>query len=561
MEGDVTTESGFPEDSYVIGDAGSSYLFGNDTGGWGPRFFFTFYSEFPSGGVDSLGAATALELSALLATLAASLASNGAVVWAVLWRRRRRRRNGGSVMGSSGGGAPSPRGLRPSVTDAFLLNLAAADLLFAMGIPLVAITRVTRAWKLGDIACKLLPYSQFVCGFVLLWTLALISMDRHRCIAVPPYRSRLTPRTALALSASAWVLALIIFIPVPFWFRQQGAILPPSYQTDDPDGLTTTICTVVFPRDVSDRLPIPLSLCFTLPVLLLAVFIPMGLLVYHYHRIFREVAATRSRWRRRLPSAALACPPIPSDESSQRRDSDMSFVGIWAAGLPWRKNSTTVAQQGPRGSVISQAAASAAAASQAAQQREEARLRRHLRVVRLLLLNVGVVVAMWLPIAVVALLIYADGRRSNDDTKFFLRAHHFLWALAAALLNTVVNPLLYGLLSHPFRRACRTGVWKAALCCGGKRRGHGCFSADTAGVVGAGACLGAGDLKGRKSIGGDGVDFPVCGNGGSGLGSRTPTGSALLIGFTPHTPGGSSSRGCGRSSGSVASGPEGSTGD
>ncbi|KAJ9587807.1 hypothetical protein L9F63_018764, partial [Diploptera punctata] len=30
--------------------ANSSYVFGNDTlGGWGPRYFFTFYSQFGSG--------------------------------------------------------------------------------------------------------------------------------------------------------------------------------------------------------------------------------------------------------------------------------------------------------------------------------------------------------------------------------------------------------------------------------------------------------------------------------------------------------------------------------
>jgi len=47
-----------------------------------------------------------------------------------------------------------------SVTNCFLLNLAAADLVFAMGIPLVAAARITHDWQLGDIACRLLPYSQ-----------------------------------------------------------------------------------------------------------------------------------------------------------------------------------------------------------------------------------------------------------------------------------------------------------------------------------------------------------------------------------------------------------------
>lgn len=65
---------------------------------------------------------------------------------------------------------------------------------------------------------------------------------------------------------------------------------------------------------------------------------------------------------------------------------------------------------------------------------------------------------MWLPITVVMFLIYLDGSRQTNDTDFFLRSHHFVWALAIALLNTVVNPILYGVLSENFR-ACFTRMW------------------------------------------------------------------------------------------------------
>lgn len=47
-----------------------------------------------------------------------------------------------------------------TVTNAFVFNLAAADLLLAMTIPSVAYTRAIGNWKLGDIACKLVPYFQ-----------------------------------------------------------------------------------------------------------------------------------------------------------------------------------------------------------------------------------------------------------------------------------------------------------------------------------------------------------------------------------------------------------------
>lgn len=52
-----------------------------------------------------------------------------------------------------------------SVTNYFLLNLAAADLIFALGIPAVAFSRVTEEWKLGDVFCKILPYSQVTTHF------------------------------------------------------------------------------------------------------------------------------------------------------------------------------------------------------------------------------------------------------------------------------------------------------------------------------------------------------------------------------------------------------------
>ncbi|PSN51000.1 hypothetical protein C0J52_08589 [Blattella germanica] len=269
----------------------------------------------------------------------------------------------------------------------------------------------------------------FVCGFVLLWTLTLISMDRHRCIVVPPYRSRLTPQLATICTAIIWFIATVLFLPVAFWFHEQTTE-------------AGTICTLVFP--MSDT--VNLSICFTVPVILLACLLPMGLLVYFYQRIFQKLLSTRNRWA--VPCVVVN--PVSTecsgtDTPSMRRDSELSFVS--SLMMPWsRKISTTSAQfmsNGRNGSMS---------------QHEEIRLNKHLRVVRVLLLNVVVVLIMWLPITVIMFLIYVDGRRPTEDTNFFLRSHHFLWSLVVALLNTVVNPLLYGILSENFRK-CFTRLW------------------------------------------------------------------------------------------------------
>lgn len=228
-------------------------------------------------------------------------------------------------------------------------------------------------------------------------------MDRHRCLVVPPYRSTLTPQRASILTLATWLVAAILFLPVLAWFQYYDDI---------------GICTLVFPR--SDKLQISVSICFTIPVILFTCLLPMTLLVFHYQRIFHKLLKTRSRW--------TIAPVEPA-----RRTNDQS-----------RKISLQQIMYSGKTASLSH--------------HEELRLSKHIRVVRVLLLNVLVVLVMWLPITIIMFLIYWDGSRPNEDTGFFLRSHHFVWALLIALLNTVVNPLLYGVLSENFR-AYLTRMW------------------------------------------------------------------------------------------------------
>ncbi|XP_012250870.2 free fatty acid receptor 4-like [Athalia rosae] len=376
-----------------------SYVWGDDAD-WGPRYFFTYYSQF-----GERNGACGVEVVVLAVTFVIAVGANLGIAACILRYKEMR-----------------------TPTNLCLVNLAAADLLFALGVPAVAYTRLTQTWKLGEIICRLLPYSQFVCGFVLLWTLTLISMDRHRCLAIAPYRSALTGRRVLAAALITWLIGASLFLPAAFWFR------PKNVNGD-------VICTLIFPR--SDTVNV--SLFFTIPIIVFACLLPMGLLVYHYQRIFQRILDTRSRWA--VPCVAQG---VEGGAGNLRRDSELSVVGTL---MPWagRKLSTVSipGRQGRAGSLS---------------HHEEIRLNKHLRVVRILLLNVVAVLMMWLPITIVMFLIYIDGRRPNEDTNFFLKSHHFVWALVVAQLNTVVNPLLYGLFSENFR-ACFAKLWG-----GGKSR-------------------------------------------------------------------------------------------
>lgn len=251
---------------------------------------------------------------------------------------------------------------------------------------------------------------------MLLWTLALISMDRHRCVVIPPYRSNVTPKQASLLSLLIWIISSVIALPIVIWFREQSSV----------DG--NVVCTLVFPK--SDT--INYSLCFVVPVVLLACLLPMTLLVYNYQMVFHKIMSTKDTW-------ASSCVVMSSDTKTypgeqKRRQSEVSLSEIF---VPWPRRLSAAGQLNTRHGSLSY--------------HEEIRVNKHIKVVRILFLNVVLVLLMWLPITVVVILILVDGLRPNEDRNFFLRSHHFVAALIVAFLNTVVTPLLYGLLSDSFR--------------------------------------------------------------------------------------------------------------
>jgi 7 transmembrane receptor (rhodopsin family) len=91
------------------------------------------------------------------------------------------------------------------------------------------------------------------------------------------------------------------------------------------------------------------------------------------------------------------------------------------------------------------------------------RLQKHRRAVRILLSNVLAVLLMWLPITVVMFLIYVDGHRNDDH--FFLTNQYFIWSVIIALMNTIVNPILYGFLTENFKDYYPWRRWLRKCCC------------------------------------------------------------------------------------------------
>ncbi|XP_060908835.1 C-C chemokine receptor type 6a isoform X1 [Labrus mixtus] len=104
-----------------------------------------------------------------------------------------------------------------SMTDIYLLNVAVADLLFVVSLPLIVYSELS-AWSLGPVACKLLRGSYSVNLYSGMLLLACISTDRYIAIVQARRSFRLRSlRYSRLICAAVWVTAFLLSVP-SFYF-------------------------------------------------------------------------------------------------------------------------------------------------------------------------------------------------------------------------------------------------------------------------------------------------------------------------------------------------------
>ncbi|KAI4880266.1 hypothetical protein NFI96_008824 [Prochilodus magdalenae] len=102
-----------------------------------------------------------------------------------------------------------------TMTDIFLLNLAMADLLFALSLPFWAASVMTK-WQLGQFLCKAMHGIYKISFFSGMFLLTCISVDRYYSItkAVSAHRCRSSAiQYGRISSLVTWVLAVIFSLP------------------------------------------------------------------------------------------------------------------------------------------------------------------------------------------------------------------------------------------------------------------------------------------------------------------------------------------------------------
>ncbi|NP_001164553.1 C-X-C chemokine receptor type 1 isoform X1 [Oryctolagus cuniculus] len=105
-----------------------------------------------------------------------------------------------------------------SVTDVYLLNLAMADLLFALTMPIWAVSK-EKGWIFGTPLCKVVSLVKEVNFYSGILLLACISVDRY--LAIVHATRTLTQKRHLVkfICLGIWALSLILSLPF-FLFRQ-----------------------------------------------------------------------------------------------------------------------------------------------------------------------------------------------------------------------------------------------------------------------------------------------------------------------------------------------------
>ncbi|XP_034945312.1 cardioacceleratory peptide receptor-like isoform X2 [Chelonus insularis] len=110
---------------------------------------------------------------------------------------------------------------RKSRMNFFIKQLALADLLVGLISVLTDIVwRLTVVWYAGNIACKLIRFSQTVVTYSSTYVLVALSIDRYDAITRPMNFSGSWWR-ARALIAAAWGLSVLFSIPIIFLYEEK----------------------------------------------------------------------------------------------------------------------------------------------------------------------------------------------------------------------------------------------------------------------------------------------------------------------------------------------------
>ena len=179
-----------------------------------------------------------------------------------------------------------------TVTNLFILNLAAADILVSvLSMPITMVTIIKERWVFGNTACVALGFFTILSFIASVMSLGMIAINRYFYIVKwNTYTKTFSKKKALLYAAAVWLVSISLSSPPLFGWAKYGFIPGKSY------------CFVYWPSDVY-FVYFMISVCF---------FGPLSAMVFSYYNI---LTFTRAVKRRVKLSRGTIAPLKPLDPS------------------------------------------------------------------------------------------------------------------------------------------------------------------------------------------------------------------------------------------------------
>ncbi|XP_012786869.2 D(1B) dopamine receptor [Ochotona princeps] len=181
------------------------------------------------------------------------------------------------------------RYLRARMTNVFIVSLAVSDLLVALLVmPWKAVAEVAGYWPFGAF-CDVWVAFDIMCSTASILNLCVISVDRYWAISWPfRYERKMTQRVALVMVGVVWTLSILIsFLPVQLnWHREKAS---PWARADLPSSLAnvTPWEETGEPEARAQNCDSSLNRTYAISSSLISFYIPVGIMVVTYTRIYR----------------------------------------------------------------------------------------------------------------------------------------------------------------------------------------------------------------------------------------------------------------------------------
>ncbi|KAK2148715.1 hypothetical protein LSH36_486g02015 [Paralvinella palmiformis] len=223
-----------------------SYVMGyDDDTGWDGYYHFTYFGQFRRANVIIPRLETALIGLITLAVICANV-----LVLVIMFTTK----------------TPS------SSNNYFLANMSLAAMVYPIGMPLIAVTRLTGTWIFSQTACSMLPYTELCGTMVSVWTMTLMSLERYRA---SQKKGPFEKRQVLVMVAVLWLISAASSVPLAIFF----VIKESTVDTD-----RVIVCTLMWPNN-----DVRTSYVFIVPAILVGFVLPLILIVINYTRIMKAL--------------------------------------------------------------------------------------------------------------------------------------------------------------------------------------------------------------------------------------------------------------------------------